>query len=51
MSERSIGQIAFESYNASKGGVTYDGRPIPPWDMVGAEVQRVGDIERWLQRS
>lgn len=28
------GQIAFEAYNESKGGLTYDGKPIPPWSSL-----------------
>lgn len=45
MSDKSYGQIAFEAYNESKGGLTYDGKPIPPWDTlagsdVGEAVQR-----------
>jgi hypothetical protein len=31
--------MAFEAYNASRGGVTYDGKPIPPWGEVGDEVR------------
>jgi len=31
---KSPGQIAFEAYNESKGGLTYDGKPIPPWDTL-----------------
>ena len=42
---KSDGQVAFEAYNESKGGLTYDGKPIPPWDTlsgnaVGESVQR-----------
>lgn len=32
MSEKTLGQIAYEAYNRAKGGLTYDGKPIPPWD-------------------
>ena len=28
------GQIAFEAYNKSTGGKTFDGREIPTWDEV-----------------
>lgn len=31
------GQIAFEAYNESKGGLTYDGKPIPPWDELSGD--------------
>lgn len=36
---KTIGQIAFEAYNEAKGGVTYDGKPIPPWTDVGDAVR------------
>jgi len=32
--EKTPGQIAFEAYNESKGGRTYDGKPIPPWEAI-----------------
>jgi hypothetical protein len=35
--EKTSGQIAFESYNISKGGLTYDGKPIPPWSSLTDE--------------
>ncbi len=42
------GQIAFEAYNESKGGLTYDGKPIPPWDTltgdVGEAVKRAWEV-------
>lgn len=34
-----LGRLAFEAYNNAKGGVTYDGKPIPPWDAVGDDVR------------
>lgn len=39
MSDKSMGQRAFEAYNEAKGGRTYDGKPIPPWDAVGDDVR------------
>jgi NTP pyrophosphatase (non-canonical NTP hydrolase) len=36
---KSTGQIAFEAYNESKGGLTWDGKPIPPWEAIGEAVQ------------
>jgi len=36
-SEKSPGQVAFEAYNTSKGGLTYDGKPIPPWSALEGE--------------
>lgn len=37
--DKSLGQIAFEAYADSKGGVTWDGKPIPPWEETGKDVQ------------
>jgi hypothetical protein len=34
-----LGQLAFNAYNESKGGTTWDGRPIPKWADLGSEVQ------------
>lgn len=31
------GQIAFEAYNLSKGGLTWDGKPIPGWETLTNE--------------
>ena len=40
--EKSPGQIGFEAYNESKGGLTYDGKPIPPWaSLEGATGEAV----------
>lgn len=33
------GRIAFEAYNDSVGGVTWDGKPIPGWDAVTDKVR------------
>lgn len=44
---KTIGQIAFEAYNESKGGLTYDGKPIPPWDELSGDklaVQRAWEV-------
>lgn len=38
--ENALGKIAFDAYAASKGGVTYDNKPIPPWENVGPDVRR-----------
>lgn len=32
--KKSIGQIAFERYNEARGGLTYDGKPVPGWDVI-----------------
>lgn len=34
-----LARIAFEAYAKSKSGVTYDERPIPPWNELGQAVQ------------
>lgn len=31
------GQVAFDAYNESKGGLTHDGKQIPPWDSLTDE--------------
>lgn len=43
MSE-SMGKVAFDAYNAAKGGKTYEGKPIPPWDAVGDEVRAAWEV-------
>lgn len=30
---------AFNAYNQRAGGLTYDGKPIPPWEDVGPKVR------------
>lgn len=35
--EKTLGQVAFEAYNEAKGGKTYDGKPIPPWETLTDE--------------
>ena len=37
--DKTLGQVAFEAYNKSKGGKTWDGKPIPPWTAVGDDVR------------
>lgn len=34
---KTLGQVAFEAYNDAKGGLTYDGKPIPGWDTLTNE--------------
>lgn len=34
-----IAQSMFVAYNAQAGGLTYDGKPIPPWSDVGPKVK------------
>lgn len=33
------GRLAFETYNATVGGVTWDGKPIPGWEAVTEKVR------------
>jgi hypothetical protein len=37
MSKKTLGQVAFEAYNESKGGLTYDGKLIPPWHELSGD--------------
>lgn len=30
----SPGRVNFEGYNASRGGLTHDGKPTPGWDAL-----------------
>jgi hypothetical protein len=43
-----LGQVAYEKYNEAKGGKTWDGKPIPPWesltDDVGLAVQNAWEV-------
>lgn len=34
-----IAQSMFVAYNAAAGGLTWDGKPIPPWSDVGPKVK------------
>jgi hypothetical protein len=31
METKSLGQIAFDAYNESRGGVNFQGQKTPPW--------------------
>jgi hypothetical protein len=35
--QEEAGRRAFVAYNDSKGGLTYDGKPIPPWESLTGE--------------
>ena len=37
--KRPLGQIAFDAYNAERGGLTHDGKPTPPWEVLGDGVR------------
>ena len=46
------GQIAFEAYNTSKGGLTWDGKPIPPWPTPDPKVAEAWEAAaRGLMRA
>ncbi len=34
------GRAAFEAYNASRGGLTHDGKPIPTWATLPAGIRQ-----------
>ena len=34
-----LGKANFEAYNQSVGGVTYDGKKIPPWENLSEKVK------------
>lgn len=36
----SYGQIAYEAYGESTGGLTYDGREMPKWEDLTPKIQR-----------
>lgn len=36
---QALARAAFDAYNAQAGGLTWDGKPIPPFDAVGERVQ------------
>lgn len=36
---RFLAQVAYEAYNAARGGLAYDGSPIPGWAAVKGEIQ------------
>lgn len=36
---KTLGQVAFESYNESRGGLTHDGKTTPSWDALGDGVR------------
>ncbi len=44
-----LGQLAFNAYNESKGGTTWDGRPIPKWADLGSEVQTAWEASATLE--
>lgn len=41
MSEKTLGQIAFEAYCEAVGGETFDGKPIPGWTELHGDRLKV----------
>lgn len=39
LTDEALARLMFDAYNAQAGGVTWDGKPIPPFDAVGPKVQ------------
>lgn len=35
-----LARAAFDSYNESVGGLTWDGKPIPPWSSLTPKIRR-----------
>ena len=41
---RSLGEVGFDFYSETKGGLTFDGRKIPPFRECGPDVQHAWDM-------
>jgi hypothetical protein len=39
-----IGQRAYAAYGESTGGLTHDGRQMPPWEDLGENVQTAWNV-------
>jgi hypothetical protein len=39
LADDGLARLMFDAYSAQAGGVTWDGKPIPPFDAVGPKVQ------------
>jgi hypothetical protein len=37
--DETLARLLFDAYNAQAGGLTWDGKPIPPFVAVGPKVQ------------
>jgi hypothetical protein len=37
--DETLARLMFDAYNEAAGGLTWDGKPIPPFDEVGPKVQ------------
>lgn len=42
-----LGRRAYERYNESRGGKTWDGKPIPTWDALAGQPTGEGVREGW----
>ena len=41
------GQIAFEAYSEHQGGLTHDGRSIPPWEELTDPIRGAWEESAW----
>lgn len=44
---KTIGQIGFDAYGEAAGWVTFDGRPMPTWEQLGATPAGLETRRRW----
>jgi len=45
----SIGRVMYERYSETRGGKTYDGKPIPTWDDPKIDLSGVRDA--WIEAA
>ena len=50
MSDKTIGQIGFDAYGDAAGWKTFDGRPMPTWEELKAQNDRVERLELALAK-
>lgn len=39
MSGKTLGELAFDAYNSSRGGVNHLGKQTPPWGLLTPEIR------------
>ena len=44
---RSFGQVGYEAYGATAGWKTFDDRPMPTWEQLGASATGQETRRRW----
>ncbi len=44
---KSPGQVGYDAYGETAGWTTYDGRPMPRWEALGASVNGRETQRRW----